>query len=65
MYCENCFQEDLDYWEELYDGTIVCSEKCAREWYKDVLQREPPEDEWFMIDQDDYHKTMDATLEDE
>jgi len=32
VYCENCGQEDLDTWEELPDGTIVCSEKCKNEW---------------------------------
>jgi len=34
MYCENCGKEDLDYWIELPDGTIVCSEKCKKEWEK-------------------------------
>ena len=32
MYCENCMKEDLNYWEELSDGTIVCGDKCEKEW---------------------------------
>jgi hypothetical protein len=42
MYCENCFEEDLNYWEELDDGTVVCSKKCGLQWYKEVLERNPP-----------------------
>ena len=34
VYCENCFKEDLDYWIELYDGTLVCSGERALEWEK-------------------------------
>ena len=37
MYCENCFKEELDYWVELPDGTIVCSDKCEKEW-KEVIK---------------------------
>jgi len=32
FYCENCFEENLEKWIELYDGTIVCSPKCRKEW---------------------------------
>jgi hypothetical protein len=30
-------EEDLDYWIELYDGTIVCSDKCMKDW-KEILK---------------------------
>jgi formylmethanofuran dehydrogenase subunit E len=31
-YCENCGEEGLKTYIELYDGTIVCSPKCRKEW---------------------------------
>jgi hypothetical protein len=30
-YCENCFKEHLKTWKELFDGTIVCDDKCESE----------------------------------
>jgi len=37
VYCESCMEEDLDYWEELYDGTIICSKKCEKDW-KEIIE---------------------------
>jgi hypothetical protein len=34
MYCENCLQEDLDYWVSDNIGSCFCSEKCLKEFEK-------------------------------
>lgn len=38
FYCECCGQENLEEWIELSTGTIVCSEKCKKEWNKLVKE---------------------------
>jgi hypothetical protein len=32
FYCENCFKENLTNYIETQNGTIVCCEKCLKEW---------------------------------
>ena len=41
-YCESCGNENLSIEEriELYDGTIVCSEECKKEWEENCKENE-------------------------
>lgn len=38
VYCESCGEEDLDYWLEMPDGSLVCSPKCGKDWMKVVKE---------------------------
>jgi hypothetical protein len=38
VYCESCGEEDLDYWIEMPDGSLVCSPKCGLDWMKVVKE---------------------------